>query len=46
MINNQFSKKITIFRFGIAGEFESNKWVTYGKNKGIINEYTSLYSPS
>ena len=56
MINNQFNSQnsvkykfmanIKAFKLDNAGEFKSNKWTHYCKQKGYICEYTSPYSPS
>jgi hypothetical protein len=54
MITKQFPNQkeikvyanIRVFKLDNAGEFKSNKWTYYCKNKGIICEYTSPYSPS
>ena len=44
MTKNQFSTNIKVFHLDNAGEFRSNKWSNFCKNKGIICNYTSPYT--
>ena len=45
-ILNQFNISIKGLRLDNAGEFKSTKWVEFCKDKGIICEYTSPYTPA
>jgi transposase InsO family protein len=45
MIYNQLGYNIQRIRADNAGEYQSNKWKTFIKEKGIIMEFTAPYSP-
>ena len=46
LIETQFNTLIKVLRLDNAAEFKSAKWTTFIKDKGILCEYTSPYTPA